>query len=149
MYKERLVELRTDSNYNQKLFAKEMGFEISTYNNNETEYEIITLTNLNSVCNFFNVSLDYIFNFTDIRNYANMRKSIDIKLSSLRLKEFRKDNNLKQEALAKDLGCSQSIISRYEKGKNILPTQYVYAICSKYKISADYLLGKIDKPYKY
>lgn len=149
MYKERLVELRTDGNYNQKLFAQEMGFEISTYNNNETEYEIITLTNLNSICNFFNVSLDYIFNFTDIKNYANMRKSIDIKLCSLRLKEFRKSNNLKQEALAKDLGCSQSIISRYEKSKNILPTQYIYAICSKYKISADYLLGKIDMPDKY
>ena len=39
-----------------------------------------------------------------------------------------------------------STISKIENGHNIIATPFLYQICKKYNISADYLLGKIDSP---
>ena len=61
-----------------------------------------------------------------------------------RLKEFRNKNKLTQKVLASILGTSQSTIAEYERGTNIIATAFLYSICSKYHISADYLLGKTD-----
>ena len=33
-----------------------------------------------------------------------------------------------------------------EKGKYLISIPFLYTICKKYNISADYLLGKIDNP---
>ena len=66
--------------------------------------------------------------------------------SGLRLKTFRKEWNITQTKLADFLNTSFSNVSAYERGVNILSTTYLYAICKKYNISADYLLGKIDNP---
>ena len=38
------------------------------------------------------------------------------------------------------------MLAKYEKGKYIIATTYLYQICKRYNISADYLLGKIDSP---
>ena len=38
------------------------------------------------------------------------------------------------------------MISDYENKKKFIPTPFLYQICKKYHISADYLLGKIDHP---
>ena len=48
------------------------------------------------------------------------------------------------EELAKFLNVDQSTISKYENGKEIISTGFLYAICNKYHVSADYLLGKIS-----
>ena len=78
--------------------------------------------------------------------YEQYRKDNNIKLQKLRLKELRKKHNLTQQSLADILQCSKSTISGYEIGKNIIATPFLYQICKKYNISADYLLGKIDNP---
>ena len=51
-----------------------------------------------------------------------------------------------QNKLSELLKTSQSTIADYERGKNYLPTPFLYTISKKYGISADYLLGKIDEP---
>jgi len=77
------------------------------------------------------------------KNYDNNKKEIDIELSGERLKNFRKENKITQEKLASILNTTQSNIVGYEKGKFLIATPYLYEICEKYKISADYLMGKI------
>ena len=66
-----------------------------------------------------------------------------------RLKELRKENNMTQKDLAKAINVAPSTISDYERKANIIATSFLYEICQKYKISADYLLGKINKPKYY
>ena len=61
------------------------------------------------------------------------------------LKELRKDNKITQEKLSKELNIARSALANYERGRNVIATPFLYTICKKYHISADYLLGKIDK----
>ncbi|RPF47438.1 helix-turn-helix protein [Hydrogenoanaerobacterium saccharovorans] len=62
------------------------------------------------------------------------------------LRELREDNDLKQEAIAKVLGTTQEVYSRYENGINELPICHLVTLCKFYNVSADYILGlKQDK----
>ncbi len=57
------------------------------------------------------------------------------------LRELREDNDLTQAQIAKVLGTTQQVYSRYEKGENEMPVRHVIALCKYYGISADYVLG--------
>ena len=146
MYKEKLKTLRENNSLTLQDISKLLNFEKDTYGKYEREYTTMPLKHLNTFCNYFNVSLDYIFNFNNIPNYENSQKEINKKLAGIRLKEFRKDNKLTQVKLAEILNTVHTVITNYENGKNLISTPFLYDICKKYNISADYLLGKIDDP---
>ncbi|MCM1052734.1 MAG: helix-turn-helix domain-containing protein [Ruminococcus sp.] len=146
MYKEKLIELRESKNIKQYNIAKILNIYKGTYNQYETEYQIIPIKHLNIICNYLNVSIDYIFSLTDKKNYTNSIDNISKIKSGNRLKEFRKEKKLTQKKIAEDLNTVHQVISKYEKGTNLIATPFLYTICSKYHISADYLLGKVDNP---
>ena len=146
IYSETLKELREERNLKQGDIAKILNIDKSVYGKYEREYILIPIKYLNELCTFFNVSLDYIFSFTINKNYTNINANIDKSKSSIRLKEFRKENNLTQIKLAKLLNVANGTIAEYELGNFIISTPFLYTICKKYNISADYLLGKIDEP---
>ena len=147
-YGERLKELREYSNIERKItqeeIAKAIGIKRSSYNQFEQQYDIIPINRLNQIANFYNVSLDYLLCLSDIMKYENTRTEIDQELFKTRLKSVRKELNLTQKELAKILNTAQPVIANYEKGKYLITTPFLYTICSKYNISADYLLGRID-----
>lgn len=116
----------------------------SLYSRYEKNKQTIPIKHLNTLCNYFDFSIDYAFGFTNIQNYKESRKSINRDLMRNRLKELRKRENLTQKQLAASLNVAPSTISDYERKKNIVATPFLYDICKKYNISADYLLGKID-----
>lgn len=58
-----------------------------------------------------------------------------------RIRGLREDHDLSQEALARILGTSQTMYSRYERGVTELPVRHLVALCAFYHISADALLG--------
>ena len=146
MYKERLNNLREEKNLKQKELAKLINTDRSVYGRYENEYQIMPIKHLNTLANFFNVSLDYIFGFTNDKNYQKIGKEIDKNNMGKNLKDLRKENKITKNKLADLLKTSQSTIADYERGKNYIPTPFLYTICKKYNISADYLLGKIDNP---
>lgn len=146
MYKEQIKYLRELNEVTQEELSNAIGIIRGSYSHYETENNIIPIKHLNSICNYFNVSLDYIFGFTKTFNYSKTNKNIDNIISGTRLKEFRKENNLTQSKLASILNTVHPVITNYEKGKNIIATPFLYTICKKYNISADYLLGKTDNP---
>jgi len=143
-----LKNLRESRNLSQKEVAEILGIKRCSYNHFETQYTIIPLKRLNQLANYFNVSIDYLFGLNDNLIYSNIKKDIDFNLSALRLKEFRKECNLTQEKLAKILNASSSVIVHHENRRFLIATPFLYTICSKYGVSADYLLGKIDD-FKY
>lgn len=146
IYKNILKSLRENNELSQSKMGAIIGVDNKAYQHFESEYTIIPLKHLITYASYFNVSIDYFFEFTLTRNYSNINKNIDLKLIGNRLKEFRKDNKLTQDKLANVLKVNRSTISKYEKGINLIATPFLYTICKKYKISADYLLGKIDSP---
>ncbi|MCM1053221.1 MAG: helix-turn-helix domain-containing protein [Ruminococcus sp.] len=146
IYGEKLKELRETKELKQEDLSKLLLVDKGAYGQYEREYVIIPIKHLNTLCNYFNISLDYIFSFNNNINYENNTKEINKTLSGQRLKEFRKDNKLTQKKLSIILNIGRTTITEYENGNNIIATPFLYTICSKYHISADYLLGKIDKP---
>ncbi|MCM1052892.1 MAG: helix-turn-helix domain-containing protein [Ruminococcus sp.] len=146
IYGNKLKELRENKDVLQEELCEILNIKKSAYSQYESEYTIIPIKHLNSLCNYFNVSLDYIFNLTNEINYDDYSKDINKKLSGERLKEFRKDNNFTLEKLGKILNISYGTLAGYEIGRRIIATPFLYTICSKYHISADYLLGKVDEP---
>ena len=146
MYKNQLINLREEKDLKQREIIKMLNIRKSTYSEYENEYKIIPIKHLNAFSNFYNVSLDYIFEFTNIKRYPNYRGEIDKKLTKIHLKELRKKHELTQKSFGDVLKCSKSAIGGYERGINLIATPFLYDICKKYNISADYLLGKIDHP---
>lgn len=146
IYSNKLKDLRVKSNLSQADISNILNIERGTYSQYETEYIIMPIKHLNKICSYFNVSLDYIFSITDKTNYLNSTNEINSEIAGKKLKEFRKENKITQEKLANELKTVHQVISKYEKGINIIATPFLYDICKKYHISADYLLGKIDEP---
>jgi len=63
-----------------------------------------------------------------------MKTYIDI------IKELREDRDLTQADIAKLLGTTQQVYSRYEKGENEMPIRHLITLCKFYNVSADYIL---------
>ena len=144
-YKIRLLELRSDLNLTQDDIAKVLKISRSTYKDYELQTSIIPIKHLVTLSSFYHVSVDYILGLTSIQQYKQTYEIDKIKAGQ-RLKEFRLEHKLTQVKLANILNTTFSSIAFNEKGRNLIATPFLYTICSKYEISADYLLGIVDKP---
>ena len=58
-----------------------------------------------------------------------------------RIKEIRIEANLTQQAFEELFAVSQDTISLWENGRSYPNTEQLYQICTRFKVSADYLLG--------
>ena len=61
-----------------------------------------------------------------------------------KIKEIRIENKLNQSEFGKILSVSQDTVSLWEKGKSLPNTEFVIAICKKFNVSANYILGLED-----
>lgn len=141
----KIKDLREEYDLTQLKMSEIMNVSKSNYARWETNESIIPLKHLNNLCNYFNVSMDYITGLSKEKNYIIINKKLNKELIGKRLKEFRENNNLTQEELSKQINTSHSTISAYESGKTMLLTAFAYDICKKYNISLDYLCGRTDK----
>lgn len=67
-------------------------------------------------------------------------------MKMIRLEEVRKRSGLSQKALGDLIGCSQQVISNYEKGERGIPIELIVWLVNYFNVSADYLLGITDNP---
>ena len=56
------------------------------------------------------------------------------------IRELREDRDLTQSDIAKVLGTTQQVYSRYEKGINEMPVRHIITLCKFYQVSADEIL---------
>lgn len=66
---------------------------------------------------------------------------MDTKTIGNKLKYYRKQNGLTQQALADEFNIKQDDISRYENDKQDLNLSILRLYCRRFGVSADYLLG--------
>ena len=57
------------------------------------------------------------------------------------LRELREDRDIKQSTIARVLGTTQQVYSRYENGINEMPIRHLRTLCEYYGVSADYVLS--------
>ena len=62
------------------------------------------------------------------------------------LSALRKERSINQRTAAQDLGISQALLSHYENGAREPGLGFVCRACDYYGVSADYLLGRTDRP---
>lgn len=140
-YNSILIKIREEHCLSQKDIADILHIDRKTYNHYETKEKIIPIKHLVSLSEYFDVSVDYLLGFTDLKQYNNVKK-VDKLEAGKRLKEFRKEHKLTQVKLASILNTTFSSIAFNEKGRNLIATPFLYTICLKYHVSADYLLAK-------
>ena len=61
-----------------------------------------------------------------------------------RLRDMREDADLKQADIAEYLGIQQTVYSRYERGFQTIPLEYLIKLADYYKVSLDYLVGRTN-----
>lgn len=66
-----------------------------------------------------------------------------------RLHDLRIDNDITQEEIAKILKTTKQNYNRYEKGKRVIPIDYLIELSRYYGTSIDYILGETDDPEPY
>ncbi len=140
----RLKEIREANFLKQIEVANKMKVSRSVYGMWEVEQDIIPIRRLNDFCNEFNVSFDYVLELTDIKNYPNSSKEIDINKLQVRLTTLRKSAKLTQDKLSEKLEITRSLISKYEHNTNLILTSYLLSYSKYFNISSDYLVGRID-----
>lgn len=143
-----LKKLRIYLDLTQKEMAEKIGVSRSSYGMWEQGREFIPLNTLIVISDTFDISIDYILDLTDTRQYKNSRRGLNKEVLARRIKFIRKINNTTQESLANSLNISLSSISKYENGINLPLTSYLIGFSKYYNISIDYLIGKIDEEIK-
>ena len=145
-YGNKLFQLRDRLGLTNVEMGKLLNISDSLYSRYEKNKQTIPIRHLNKLCNYFKVSIDYVFGFTGLSVYKNTKDNINYTLQHSRLKELRKKYNLTQKKFADSINVSKSAIGDYEVKDKPIATPFLYDICKKYNKSADYLLGKIDHP---
>ncbi|MGN0528655.1 MAG: helix-turn-helix domain-containing protein [Eubacterium sp.] len=64
------------------------------------------------------------------------------------LKKLRKSKGLTQIAMQMQTGIEQALISKYENGERIPPTETLIILADFFNTNIDYLLDRTDNPDK-
>lgn len=138
----RLFDLREYNDLYQKDVAKILGVSQQSYSQWEKGVKIIPLKHLNTLCNYYKVSMDYMLDLSNDKYYDCSIKTLDKKTIGSNIKSIREKNKLTVRDLADKLNTTPSTVSSYENGKTLILTAFAYQICKKYKTSLDKFLGR-------
>ena len=137
--------IRDEHDLKQKEVADILGVAVSTYCVWETETSTIPLNRLIDFCNYFDVSIDYALNLSNVKKYNNMKKNINYSEHQKRIRRLRKVKRYTQEYIAKVLNTDNGVISRYENGKTLILTSFLMEYAKIFNVSCDYIMGRIDE----
>ena len=62
-----------------------------------------------------------------------------------RLRDLREDKDLRQQDIADFLGIKQTVYSRYERGIQNIPLDFLLKLADFYGTSTDYILGRTNE----
>ena len=63
-----------------------------------------------------------------------------------KLRQLRKEHKLTQVELQMHTGIEQSLLSKFENGERIPPTETLITLAEFYRVSIDYILGRTENP---
>ncbi len=145
----RLKNLRKEKKLSQKELAKLINMSQTGYSQYERMTRKISISTLKELATFYNTSIDYILELTDIKEPYSKSKLLSSD-NLLRLKDVREDKDLYQEDIAKILKMSRKGYSHYESYYSEIPVNKLKELAIFYNVSVDYLLYLTDEriPHK-
>ena len=63
-----------------------------------------------------------------------------------RLKALRREKGLTQVSLQMKIGIEQALLSKFENGERVPPTETLLILADFYNVSIDYILCRTDTP---
>ena len=146
----RARNIRIKHGLTQKEFGHILGISKSYVSDIENGYTGLSIEHINTICNNYNVSFDYMFGFCERinRNIIKVEK-IDLKLLGSHIKEIRKELGFTQDKLSQKLNISRPLVTHYEKGIRTISTADLKGFCELTGASADWCVGKLNKKIKY
>lgn len=136
----KLKELREYEGYTQEDIAKVLKVKRSTYAGWESGKDIIPFRKLNMLANFYHTTMDYLVGNSPTRKQVLEIQTIDTKVVSKNLREFRKSKGLTQKEFAEKITTSQTNIHKYENDKCLITTNYALEFSKQYNYSLDKLI---------
>ncbi|EMJ5760848.1 XRE family transcriptional regulator [Clostridioides difficile] len=136
----RLKELRLKRGLTQEQVANDLGttkVSIGRYENGTREPKSEMLE---SMSNYYDVSIDYLFGKTDIENY-NEIKQPNNSLIGKRIKLLRTEKNIVQKELADKLQINIDTLSKYENNLASPKSDDIVKLANYFDVTTDYLLG--------
>ncbi len=144
MISNKIYFLRERDELTQAELAQVLKLPRVSISNWERCIEMPNIKHLNTLANYFKVTLDYIMNLDEKNHYSSVKNfEIDKLTVGNRIKEIRKIHHLTLRNLSNQLNTTSSTISAYETGKTMLLTSFAYQICVHYHVSMDWLYGRI------
>ena len=143
MIYERMKDIRTYFDNTQNELADYLKVSRSTYAGWENGIDAIPLTKLNDFCNYYGISLDYICGLSATKKYDLINDKVDKNILGNNLRKIRIKNNDSQSRISEIIKVDQSNYSKYELGKILIHTDPLIEFAKHYKVSLDYLCGKI------
>ena len=61
------------------------------------------------------------------------------------LRKLRKEKGLSQIAVQMQTGIEQALMSKYENGERVPPTETLMQLADFYGVSMDYIMGRTDR----
>ena len=61
------------------------------------------------------------------------------------LRKLRKEKGLSPSAVQMQTGIEQALISKYENGERVPPTETLMQLADFYGVSMDYIMGRTDR----
>ena len=142
-----MKETREDKDLTQNELSDIIGVARSTYAGWENGIDTIPLSRLNDLCNYFDISLDYMCGISKNKQYKNeILNKISKTTIGKKLKYIRMKNGDTQMKVANKIHTEQSNYSRYERGITLISTSLIMSFSKNYEVSLDYLCGKKKEP---
>ena len=66
-------------------------------------------------------------------------------MMQINLRKLRKEKGLSQIAVQMQTGIEQALISKYENGERVPPTETLMQLADFYGVSMDYIMGRTDR----
>ncbi|MFV0250131.1 MAG: helix-turn-helix transcriptional regulator [Bacilli bacterium] len=127
-YYEKIRNLREDLDIKQNEFAKMLLLKPVTYNSYELGIRSMSLKTLDLIAMKLDISLDYLFSLSKEKSYQQS-SAINYDTLIKNLITIRNLNHLSQREIAIKMVCTQQVWSKYEKGKLLLPIDYLINFC--------------------
>lgn len=137
-----IASLRTNHKLTQLELAKLLDVSLSTYKLYEADIQPMKLEEINTLSNYFHVSLNYLMSLSDKPKSYNFQKEIDYSYLKFSFIFWRKRNRINQKTMAKEFGISYTTLSSYEKEPEKAPITFIYRFAKKFNVSIDYICGK-------
>lgn len=141
-----IKELRDYYDKTQQEMADILNVGRSTYAGWENGIDSIPLLKLNELCNYYEISLDYICGLTNNKKINKNKTVIDMVNIGIKLKEIRTLKKDTQDTTAKAIGIDQSTYSRYEQGQTMITVYQLIEFAKQYNVSIDYICNKSKNP---